>query len=78
MEDWVLPILLLVVWAVGTPILAIVALVRVSNLRQQNEQLARQIFELRQRIGATPVVIAVQPTAPAVEPPEEVRVRSLR
>ena len=61
MEDWVLPILLLVVWAVGTPILAIVALVRVSNLRQQNEQLARQISELRQRVGAMPVVVAAQP-----------------
>ena len=59
MEDWVLPILLLVVWAIGTPILAIVALVRVSNLRRQNEQLAHQIFELRQRIGATPVVVEI-------------------
>jgi len=70
-EDWVLPILLLIVWAVGTPILAIVALVRVSNLRQQNEQLARQIFELRQRIGAAPVVGVAQPAAepgPALPP----------
>lgn len=67
MEDWVLPILLLIVWAVGTPILAIIALVRVSRLRQQNEQLALQIFELRQRIGAAPVISVAPAAAPSVE-----------
>ncbi len=67
MEDWVLPILLLIVWAVGTPILAIIALVRVSRLRQQNDQLAFQIFELRQRIGAAPVISPAPAAAPAVE-----------
>jgi uncharacterized membrane protein len=79
--DWVLPILLLIVWAVGTPIIAIVALVKVSRVREQNEQLARQIFELRQRIGTAPAVsaapIAAEPqpaveAAPALPPSLEV------
>lgn len=66
MDEWLPSILLLIVWAVGTPIIAIVALVKVSRVREQNEQLARQIFELRQRIGTAPAV----PVAPIiVEPP---------
>lgn len=51
--DYVLLILLGLAWAVGTPIVALVALVRSGNVRAQNERLARELAQLRQRIEHT-------------------------
>lgn len=63
--DWFVWILFAVAWAVGTPILAIVALVRTGSLREQNIRLGAEIAALRQRIEAG----AVADSAPAAPPP---------
>ena len=65
--DEILLILLAIAWALGTPILAIMALVRTSGLRQQNERLASEIAQLRQRIGSGTAVTTAQ--EPALPPP---------
>ena len=59
MEDWVLPILLLIVWAVGTPILALVALVRAlrgaeiakrNHAREHTAETALRCFHADQQL----------------------------
>jgi uncharacterized membrane protein len=74
--DEVLLILLGIAWAVGTPIIAIVALVRTSSFRSENARLAGEIAALRRQIGqggvALPPALPPEP-APALEiagPPE--------
>ena len=62
--DEVFLILLAAAWAIGTPILAIVALVKTSGLRGQNDRLAAEIAELRRRIEERPAPAA----EPALEP----------
>ena len=57
-------IVLLVV--IGTPIIAIVALVRTADLRQQNARLASEVAALRRRVEQDVVVPALP--APAAEP----------
>ncbi|MCW5737737.1 MAG: DUF2339 domain-containing protein, partial [Enhydrobacter sp.] len=49
--DEVLMILFGIAWAVGTPIVALVALVRSGNVRAENRRLAAEIAELRRQIG---------------------------
>ena len=49
--DDVLLILLGIAWAIGTPILAIVALVRTSRLRTQNERLAADLAAIRRQMA---------------------------
>ena len=48
-----------IAWAIGTPIAAIVALVRTSGIREQNARLALEVSNLRRQIelaaGALPV-----------------------
>lgn len=58
-------ILLAVGWAIGTPIVAIVALVRSSGLREQNERLARDLALLRRQVEQL-----AQPPAPNSLAPE--------
>jgi uncharacterized membrane protein len=62
--DEVLLILIGIVWAIGTPIVAIVALVRTSGIREQNARLSAEVSTLRRLIeqGAA---------APALPPPAE-------
>ena len=45
--DEVFLILLGIAWAIGTPILAIVALARTSRLRSQNERLAADLAAIQ-------------------------------
>ncbi len=66
--DEILLILLAIAWALGTPILAIMALVRTSGLREQNAKLGSEIAQLRQQIGSGTVVVAAAPE-PALPPP---------
>lgn len=65
--DYVGLILLALAWAIGTPILAIVALVRTSGLREANERLTREVAALRRQIGAG--TVAAAPEAVATLPP---------
>ena len=52
MDDWVLLILLGLAWALGTPIVAIIALVRTSTLRDENARLAAELAQLRREMTA--------------------------
>ncbi len=61
-------ILIGIAWALGTPLIAIIALVRTSGLRAQNERLASELAAVRRQLAggeALPPPFA----APAVEPP---------
>ena len=61
-------ILIGIAWALGTPLIAIVALVRTSSLRAQNERLASELAGIKRQLVAGE---ALPPpfAAPAVEPP---------
>jgi len=75
--------LLAVAWALGTPIVAIVALVRTSRLREANQRLAAEVALLRRQSGdgeilpppfvaePAPEVPAMQPVPPPPVPPFE-------
>jgi uncharacterized membrane protein len=64
--EWVFLILLGIVWAIGTPIMALIALARTSSLRDQNARLAIEIANLRRQAGEeAPPVPA--PPVPVVE-----------
>jgi uncharacterized membrane protein len=80
--DEVLLILLGIAWAIGTPILAIVALVRTSRLSAQNERLAADLAAIRRQMADAPALpppfeapaaeIAPPPVPPfELEPPAE-------
>ncbi|MFN4016557.1 MAG: DUF2339 domain-containing protein [Reyranella sp.] len=56
-------ILVGIAWALGTPLIAIVALVRTSGLRRQNERLASELVALRRQLSTT----APQALPPTVE-----------
>jgi uncharacterized membrane protein len=74
--------LLAFVWAIGTPIAAIVALVRTSGIREQNARLALEVVNLRRQIelaaaalpaplpAAAPVPEAAAEPAPPAAPTE--------
>jgi hypothetical protein len=49
--DEVVLVLLAIVWAIGTPIIAIVAIVRTGSLRRQNEQLAAEFAVLKRQLA---------------------------
>ncbi|HSH99021.1 MAG TPA: DUF2339 domain-containing protein [Reyranella sp.] len=68
--DEVLLILLGIAWAIGTPVVAIVALVKTSGIRGENLRLAGEIAALRRRIEEGPVFVPppVLPE-PTPEPP---------
>ena len=73
--DYVLLILLGLAWALGTPIVAIVALARTSGLRDQNARLAAEIAALRRQVAEYPPspapeeATAAPPSEPAALPP---------
>lgn len=81
--EYVFLILIGIVWALGTPIIAIVALARTSSLREQNERLIGEVAQLRRQMAeaslpppfvdepaAEPALpAAAEPSAPAVVPP---------
>jgi uncharacterized membrane protein len=80
--DEVLLILLGIAWAIGTPILAIVALVRTSRLSALNERLAADLTAIRRQMADVPALpppfeapaaeIAPPPVPPfELEPPPE-------
>lgn len=71
-------ILVGIAWALGTPLIAIMALVRTSGLRRQNDRLASELAGLRRQFAETggrplppPIEAAPFPAAPAeaVVPP---------
>lgn len=72
-------ILVGIAWAVGTPIIAIVALVRTGRLRDQNERLTADLARLKRQMAETPLPppFVEQPVAetatplpePVLEPP---------
>ncbi|MFO1162656.1 MAG: DUF2339 domain-containing protein [Reyranellaceae bacterium] len=70
--DEVLLILLAIVWAVGTPIIAIVALVRTSSLRDQNQRLANDVAALRRQVAEAAASLPPAFTEPAPATPLEV------
>jgi uncharacterized membrane protein len=82
--DEVFLILLGIAWAIGTPILAIVALVRTSRLSDQNERLAADLAAIRRQMAEAaalpppfeaPAAEIAPPPAPPFEPepmPDEV------
>ncbi|TAJ87472.1 DUF2339 domain-containing protein [Reyranella sp.] len=61
-------VLIGIAWALGTPLIAIIALVRTSGLRAQNERLASELATIRRQLAAGE---ALPPpfAAPAIEPP---------
>jgi len=66
-------ILVGIAWAVGTPIIAIVALARTGRLRDQNERLTADLARLKRqrRLRHLPPPFVDQPVAEAVAPPSE-------
>ncbi len=72
MEDIFL-ILVGIAWAVGTPIIAIVALVRTGRLRDQNERLTADLARLKRQLAeaSLPPPFVEQPAAEAAVPPSE-------
>ncbi|HYD05075.1 MAG TPA: hypothetical protein VEC60_05090, partial [Reyranella sp.] len=54
-------------WAVGTPIIAILALVRASKLREQNARLAAEVSFLSRQVEQV-VVSVLPPPRPQPEP----------
>lgn len=64
-------ILVGIAWAVGTPIIAIVALVQTSRLRGQNERLTADVARLKRQMAeaALPPPLATEPVAEAAPPP---------
>ncbi len=82
--DEVLLILLGIAWAIGTPILAIAALVRTSRLRSQNERLVADLAAIRRQMAEgtalpppfeAPAAEIAPPPAPPFEPeptPDEI------
>lgn len=71
MEE-ILLILIGIAWVLGTPIIAIVALVRTGRLSDENARLRADLGELRRRIAEAPVSPPPAPAAelpPAFEPP---------
>ena len=74
--EWVSLIILGIAWAIGTPIVALIALARTSRLREENARLAADFARLRREIseGAaapaaepSPAVVPAPPPAPVVE-----------
>lgn len=65
--DYVLLILLGLAWALGTPLVAIVALVRTSSLRGENARLAAELAALRRQVEAQPAPLAPEASLPAPE-----------
>ena len=70
MEDIFL-ILVGIAWAVGTPILAVVALVRTGRLRDQNERLTADLARLKRQVAeaALPPPLVNEPVAEVIAPP---------
>ena len=68
-------ILLGIAWAVGTPIIAIVALVRTGRLRDQNERLTADLARLKRQMAEAPLPPPPvhQPVAEATLPPSPVQ-----
>ena len=75
--DEILLILIGIAWAIGTPILAIAALVRTSRLRDQNERLTADVARLRRQMAEAaplpppfevPAAEILPPPAPPFEP----------
>jgi uncharacterized membrane protein len=66
-------ILVGIAWAVGTPIVAIVALVRTVRLRDQNDRLTADLARLKRQMAEAPLPppFVDQPAAEAVAPPAE-------
>jgi uncharacterized membrane protein len=64
-------ILLAIAWAIGTPIIAIIALVRASRLTAETQRLASELAALRRQMAAEPTAAALPPPfeAPAAEIP---------
>jgi len=76
--EWVFLIVLGLVWAIGTPIIALIALVRTSGLRDENRRLAAEIASLRQQAVPGVVGEAAPPAAePAALPPPVVEEQTL-
>ncbi|SKA36753.1 Uncharacterized membrane protein [Enhydrobacter aerosaccus] len=63
--DYVLLILLGLAWALGTPLIAIIALARTSSLRDENRRLAADLAALRRQVGERPVPAAPEAALPA-------------
>lgn len=64
-------ILVGIAWAVGTPIIAIVALVRTGRLRDQNERLTADLARLKRQMAepALPPPLVSEPAVEAITPP---------
>jgi uncharacterized membrane protein len=65
--EWVFLIILGIAWAIGTPIVALIALARTSTLRDENRRLAAEIASLRQPIAepaALPPPVAEETALP--------------
>jgi len=66
-------ILVGIAWALGTPLIAIIALVRTSGLRAQNDRLASDLASLRRELAAAgrqsvpPALGAASPEATPLE-----------
>ena len=78
MEE-ILLILVGIAWAIGTPLMAMVALVQTARLRAQNDRLADEVGRLKRQLasapvpaafGTTPVTAAATPAEVAPPAPE--------
>jgi uncharacterized membrane protein len=67
--DEILLIFLAVCWAIGTPILALVALIRTSGLRDQNESMRAELAALRRDLATRPLPPPFAPEVPAAAAP---------
>ncbi len=67
--DEIFFILIGIAWALGTPLIAVWALVRTSGLRQQNERIAAELAAVRRQLAEG--VLAAAPVPPPPAPPFE-------
>ncbi|MCA0302189.1 MAG: DUF2339 domain-containing protein [Proteobacteria bacterium] len=63
MEE-ILLILVGIAWAIGTPLMAMIALVQTARLKAQNERLADEVGRLKRQLAVTPLPMPL----PAAEP----------
>src|SRR5262249_29229263 len=62
-------VILGIAWAIGTPIVALIALARTSSLREENARLAADLARLRREVSEGAAPPAAEPSQAAVPAP---------
>jgi uncharacterized membrane protein len=70
--DEILLIFVAIAWAIGTPIIALVALIRTASLRHDNETLRAELAAVRRDLAAKPLPPPFVDESPVLEAPQSV------